>query len=708
MIKIQPGLRFWLWLAPFMILALVLVLAPVWPVVASSASTGILTIDEISGPPGTDIEITGSGYTADSTYKVLCGTTLIASDTVEADGGFNIDYSIPLMAAGTYKFTATTTAGETTATAAVFTVTPKITIGSSTGKVGDVVSIIGKGFQKSGVVSIYFNSSTTAVITPQADSTGSFTSSFTVPETYQGKHTVIGKDTGNYTPRLDFTVNPSITVAQINASSDSQITVSGAGFTRSSTISFYIDNEKIDALTSSSATGDFSSIKITIPGIASGSHTLKVMDSKENYDSAKITVTSAIFISPTNGPAGTPIRIKGSGFNSESLISVSYQGQSITSDPEIIISDEDGNFNALILAPSSSAGAYNIGVSDDGSNTCTGIFTITASARLEKTSGVVGSNVAVNGSGFRAGTGINIKFDNSAIASGSVGSDGLFTASFKVPASLSGQHKVIITDGLNPITLSFFIEASAQISTSIGSGNQASGNVGSPITVTGSGFTPGATVNVTYDAEPAGASTVSDVGSFTVPFNAPASEAGDITVIASDGVNEFPLVFIMENIPPPTPMCLYPFKDEKSSALTNFQWVGVSDPSGISYRFQLSQDPEFKQLMIDKKALTGSSYQLTPEEKLKAGGKPYYWRVQAVDNASNASPWSAVSNFYVGLVIPSGLLYGFFGLVGMVVFGGGFVIGSRWGAKISAILSRFKKGKSGENADSEEAADSEA
>jgi hypothetical protein len=117
---------------------------------------------------------------------------------------------MPTLPAGTYKFIATTSAGNTTETPAIFTITPKITTGSSSGKVGELINISGQGFQKSGVIAIYFDSISTPIISPQADTTGCFNSSFSIPDTSQGMHTVIGKDSINYTSCLDFTVNPII------------------------------------------------------------------------------------------------------------------------------------------------------------------------------------------------------------------------------------------------------------------------------------------------------------------------------------------------------------------------------------------------------------------------------------------------------------------------------------------------------------------
>lgn len=696
-----------LWLVPFLVLALLVLLAPVQQVNSAGASSGvkgILTIEPVSGPPGTIITITGSGYTPDGTYKLFRDTTLLTTDDVDATGAFTATYTMPLLPAAAYKFAATTLTGDTTETAAIFTVTPLITTGSSSGKAGDVITITGRGFQKSGAVAIYFDTSNAPIISPPADATGTFNSSFIVPETYQGLHSLMGKDTINYTSRLDFNVNPSIKVAEINTSTDSQITVSGSGFSGSSTISFYIDNVKIDALTSTNAAGSFIGVKITIPTISGGIHNLKAQDSKGFYDLSSITVTSSITLSPSEGSAGTQIRIEGGGFIANAQILISYQDRRVTTVPSLIRSDYSGNFTASILAPVSPSGTFIISATD-GTNNGSANFILNASALLAQTNGSVGNEILIRGNGFKAGAALNIKFDNIAIASVSVGTDGSFNGSIIVPAALPGPHKVIVTDGLNPIVLTFFIEAYAQISTPKGTSSQTLGNVGGPVTVKGNGLTPGSTVNITYDSEPVGFATVDATGCFSADFDAPPSESGNHIVVASDGINQFSFIFVMEATPPPSPMCLAPMNDTKSSAQTRFQWVGVSDPSGVTYRLQLSQFPNFKPLIMDKIGLTESGYLLTAEEKLQASSQkqPYYWRVQAIDNASNASPWSEASTFYVGFIVPPAVLYTFFGLVGLLIFGGGFVIGTRWGGKFK-LFSRHQPEAIEATGETEEAA----
>jgi hypothetical protein len=85
--------------------------------------------------------------------------------------------------------------------------------------------------------------------------------------------------------------------------------------------------------------------------------------------------------------------------------------------------------------------------------------------------------------------------------------------------------------------------------------------------------------------------------------------------------------------------------------------------------------------MLEKKNLTDSEYPITKEERLKSVSKkaPYYWRVKAIDGASNESRWSDARSFYVGFyfVMPQWAIYTLFG-IGALLFGFlGFWVGRK-------------------------------
>ncbi len=123
-----------------------------------------------------------------------------------------------------------------------------------------------------------------------------------------------------------------------------------------------------------------------------------------------------------------------------------------------------------------------------------------------------------------------------------------------------------------------------------------------------------------------------------------------------------------------------PTASAKADALAKLAWSPVSDPRGVTYSLQIAtENTTFAGIVLEKKGLTTAGYSLTDLEKLKSvsKNKPYYWRVKAIDNASNESSWSAPRSFYVGFVMPPWALYAGIGVGALLIFIFGFWLGKK-------------------------------
>jgi len=133
----------------------------------------------------------------------------------------------------------------------------------------------------------------------------------------------------------------------------------------------------------------------------------------------------------------------------------------------------------------------------------------------------------------------------------------------------------------------------------------------------------------------------------------------------------------MESEPPPVPRLKLPEEGSRAEAETHFDWESVSDESlPVTYALQVATDEDFTtdSIVLEKEGLTDSDYTITrAEEKLAPRRKetPYYWRVKAIDSASNESQWSTPGSFYVGsrFVMPRGAIYALIAIgVGFLAF----------------------------------------
>ncbi|MFC1956385.1 IPT/TIG domain-containing protein [Chloroflexota bacterium] len=351
----------------------------------------------------------------------------------------------------------------------------------------------------------------------------------------------------------------------------------------------------------------------------------------------------------TQGNVGNEFEITGTGFSSRDDIKVFYDGDEIDIESGDTETDRDGEFTSFIIIPVSTAGDHDIQVEVDRYEAEVK-FTVVPAVTFTPTSGKVGDQVTVSGTGFDMNKDLTVYFNNmpTTLTSGTAWSDanGSFdNLAFEVPPQGAGIYDVKVRDSANnsaTATKKFAIAGNVNMSPT-------NGNVGTKITASGTGFATGSTVTVKYDNKQIATTTVQSDGAFSTEFAAPASKGGTHNVTVS-GTMTKQFTFTMESTPPPIPLPSLPADASETKPAASFDWRDVTDPSlPITYVLQVSSNHNFTSVMLEKKGLSGPEYTLTKEERLAAVKKesPYYWRVKAVDSASNESDWSTPRSFYV-------------------------------------------------------------
>ncbi len=649
------------------------ILIPISSILA--AATISVSVTPASGPPGTVIYITGGPCTAGSIYAILFGSTSMPSGTVPTGGSVFAYFQVPVMARNSYSISISTSAGETTLTPATFTLTPQIYLTTTSGSAGDQVTVNGNGFYPNTTITVYFDGvpqNLASVVS--TDYNGQFNSAiFTVPQVSGGSHIVTAGDYGGTSLGVTYVIAPKLTLSANTGAVGSSITVSGSGFAGSSVLSFFLDGTAISVSASTNSSGNFSNIAITIPAIAGGAHTLTVSDGAGNSLVADLSVTATMTINPTTGPVDTSVVVTGKGFLAGSPITITYDGTSVTATTASLASDSNGSFNTNIKVPASSSGNHVIKVSD-GTNSISANFAISSTTVISPTSGPVGTNITAKGSGFKANANITITYNNAQVGTATANGFGSFSTTFTIPSSSTGAHSMVITDQTNPQTFSLSVTPTAKISVT-------SGNIGSDITISGTGFGANKGVTVKYDADQVAPGTTTDAnGTFTASFKAPVSKAGNHTITVTDGTTTQPFTFAMDSTAPPVPKLSLPATLTKIGKIPTLSWTEVNDPSGVTYTMQISKDAAFGTLILQKEGLTTPSYTLNKQntqEKLKSASKSttYNWRVKAIDGASNESAWSTPQTFLVGLALGDYAIYIVFGIVAILLGVGGYLLG---------------------------------
>ena len=390
-------------------------------------------------------------------------------------------------------------------------------------------------------------------------------------------------------------------------------------------------------------------------------------------------IATGIELDTGEGPVGTEVEITGVDFADREDITVKYDGE----EADIVGGDEEtdhhGEFQCSIIVPESIAGEHTITVSDVTGSEASATFTVEAEVAISPTTRAAGDEVTVTGTGFGGEKGVTITLNGEGVVTSppSIETDGYgnFTASFEVPDVAGTTYDVEVEDDDGNKDEAEFTESIAtEVSISLATSQASPGHVGMNITIGGVGFEADSQITITYATEPiVVATTISDAGgAFSATLKVPQSEPGEHLITASDGTNTLAVTFIMESEAPPTPALLLPEllpeEASRAEAETYFYWEGVTDDSlPVTYTLQVATDDDFTSaaIVLEKEGLTDSEYAIAEEEKLEPRKKeaPYYWRVKAIDSASNESKWSAPGSFYIGgFFWPSWIIHLWWGL----------------------------------------------
>jgi hypothetical protein len=488
-------------------------------------------------------------------------------------------------------------------------------------------------------------------------------------------------------------------ISPTSGQAGTEVEIVGSGFAASSSITFKFDSTTVvptSGHTSTLSSGVFIS-KIAIPsGATAGTHTISVTVSGTTV-TTNFTVTASAALdplSPKTGQAGTLVNITGANFPANSAITFKFDSTILVPTSGDSVTRSNGILISYITVPEGvAAGAHTISVLV-GTKEVTAQFTVTASAALNplsKTTGAAGTDVTVSGTNFMISYPIIFKFDNKTInpKSGDVntGTSGSFTSVITIPAdAAAGDHTINVTVGSDTVDATFTVTGTGgpEPGGAVLSINTSGDNVGASIGIGGAGFTPNADVTLKYDNKVVATVQADSEGLVMSTFTAPASKAGEHTITVSDGTHTATTDFTVESKAPDTPPPLSPAMGAKVKSPVTFDWEDVTDASlPVTYTLQIASDDTFDttSIVLEKTAIPKSEYTLSEEDELKLENQEqaYYWRIRAVDAASNASPWTGAGEFYTSgpSSFPGWALYTIIGVGAVLVFLLGLWVGRR-------------------------------
>ena len=107
----------------------------------ANAALSSVTLNPTSGPPGSVVQITCSGYTPNGQVQATINGTVLGTKTADSHGDLNFNVTVPNFPDGTYKFISTDLTTQTQ-TQVQFTITSTTTTASPTPKVPEFQSLL--------------------------------------------------------------------------------------------------------------------------------------------------------------------------------------------------------------------------------------------------------------------------------------------------------------------------------------------------------------------------------------------------------------------------------------------------------------------------------------------------------------------------------------------------------------------------------------
>ena len=501
-------------------------------------------------------------------------------------------------------------------------------INPTSGPQSTVITITGTGWGNGTLVNIGASphwGGTAVSVT--ANSSGAFTTTFTVPLTAEPGAYIIYISSAYSVVSTQFTVVSGFNLTPGTGPAGSVVNVSGSGFTSGQNVPLLWDNSVLLVTAMANSAGAISA-NVTIPAGVRGGHTISTTVGGMN--TSTFMLGSKITLSPVSGGGGVVVGVTGSGFAAGTQVSI---GGITGLTPFNAGTSATGSFSAVFTVPSNAPrGAYTLSATDAGGG-ATAVFNVTQSIILTlpagKTKAAPGNTISISGQNLAPGP-VTFKLDGTALPglTGTASSTGVMAdVNFIVPGIPAGLHNLTAVG-------SDMAEASAQFT--VGPGvtlSTANCQPGSAVIFSGAGFAANSAVTITLGAGPTLAMTTTDAnGSFgNTTVTIPAGASGDFLLTARDAfANSAGAVLTVQinwtpNLSPVSGAPNVPVNP------TVFDWDDLTGASG--YEFQIAAGNS-----IPAGTTTVSLTQSTHSVSGLANNVLYAWRVRAL-SGTLAGEW---------------------------------------------------------------------
>jgi hypothetical protein len=438
--------------------------------VSAPPSTAI-SFEPMSGPPGTSVSVTGTGFGNGELVRIRWDNTssgpMLGSVNANSAGAFTISVTVPDASEGPHRLIAHAQTSNKKPFLD-FTVTepqvvdPRISIDPVQGRTGSTVVVSGTNYQPGERVELRWNASSTSaplLATATANSSGAFNAQVTIPNVVGGPYRIVGKGlSSGKNPTRTFTVTPSTGGSAVNVEPGDELRLTVRGFQAGETIEIYFDSitgTPLATVTTNSI--GVAATSIIIPDVVNGAHAVLAVGGATSAPAYPVTVSngsdqpaSASFPESSGAP-GARVTLDLANFWSAERVEVFWDGR--TSPTSSFIIETTGSYSGQITIPTLPGGAHVVtirGVTSGKSATAN--ITLTPSTVLTPPIGAVGARIVVDVKGSTTGTLVSVFFNRpeggsggTLVCSATARDSGTASCSFLVPAGYPVGTVVPIT-----------------------------------------------------------------------------------------------------------------------------------------------------------------------------------------------------------------------------------------------------------------------
>jgi len=346
-----------------------------------------VTLTPTRGTPGTTVTVRGTGFQTNEIVDLYLASTTtapIGRATVTRDGTFVGTFKLPHRPAGRVSVVVKGRVSGLKASSS-FQVTPSLSRSPTEGPVGTKLTVTARGFARGEVVTIRWDTASGPQLAHLTASTkGTTSGTVTIPPGSQpGSHALVavGAMSGL---RASRSVTVTTGTAQVSLSSTtgsprSRLVVSGSGFTAGEPVDLFWDLRTTPAGSGTAdGQGTVAMITSTVPLLPAGAHTVMLKgQTSGRLGTAIYTVVPHLTVSPTSGPEGTVVTVKGRGWPAGVVVTVSWTTSASTSATAVCApkASTSGSFTCTFPVPDGAAGDAQFGAVA-GAHTARARFTV--------------------------------------------------------------------------------------------------------------------------------------------------------------------------------------------------------------------------------------------------------------------------------------------------------------------------------------------